>query len=109
MILYGWDVGEGENWLIGWTMEDRARDLTGYMPVSWSVQQSPDSWGAPRDHVPGLSAHTEIDPDLVATLLEAARAGEEATFRELAMMRGVPAEEIPAMWAGTRLRVGETA
>jgi hypothetical protein len=44
---------------------------------------------------------------LVATLLDFARAGDEAGFRELALMRGVPAAEVPTMWAGTLKRLGK--
>jgi hypothetical protein len=46
------------------------------------------------------------DADLIETLLDFARAGDAASFRELARMRGVPAADIDAMWAGTMRRVG---
>jgi len=49
------------------------------------------------------------DEDLVATLLDFARAGDAEGFRELALMRGVPAADIAAMWAGTMRRIASRA
>jgi hypothetical protein len=63
-------------------------------------------FGAFANAVTNLGQHTPPDPDLIATLLDFARAGDEAGFRDLALMRGVPADEIPHMWAGTVKRVG---
>jgi hypothetical protein len=59
--------------------------------------------------VPGLGAHTPTDADLVATLLEYARAGDEVGFRALASMRGVPVEALAALWEGTVARLGRGA
>jgi hypothetical protein len=56
--------------------------------------------------VPGLGAHTTTDADLVATLVEYARKGDEAGFRALAQMRGVPVDALAALWAGTVARLG---
>lgn len=61
----------------------------------------------PAASVPNLGQHTPADDDLVATLLDYARAGDAEGFRALALMRGVPAEEIATMWDGTVKRVGK--
>lgn len=63
-------------------------------------------FGAPRASVPNLGEHTPADDDLVATLLDFARASDLDGFRELAVMRGVPAAEIAPMWDGTVKRLG---
>ena len=39
-------------------------------------------------------------------LLDLARAGDERTFKELASLVGVAAEDLDALWVGTRARLG---
>jgi hypothetical protein len=39
-------------------------------------------------------------------LLDLARAGDERTFKELASLVGVAAEDVDALWVGTRARLG---
>ena len=46
-----------------------------------------------------------VTSDHVPMLLELARHGDEATFRDLARSLGVKAEHLDAMWTGTRARV----
>lgn len=49
----------------------------------------------------------EPDPDLVETLVDLAKQGDEGQFRELAAMRGVPVADLDAMWEGTVARMGK--
>ena len=46
-----------------------------------------------------------LPADTVTTLLDFARAGQEANFRWLAASAGVKAEELDALWTGTVARV----
>ena len=46
-----------------------------------------------------------LPADIVTTLLELARAGQDADFRWLAASAGVKAEELDALWTGTVARV----
>jgi len=39
-------------------------------------------------------------------LLDLARAGDERTFKELASLVGVAAEDVDMLWVGTRARLG---
>ena len=46
-----------------------------------------------------------LPADTVTTLLDLARAGDEADFRWFAASAGVKAEELDALWTGTVARV----
>jgi hypothetical protein len=46
-----------------------------------------------------------LSADTVTTLLDLARAGQEANFRWFAASAGVKAEELDALWTGTVARV----
>ena len=46
----------------------------------------------------------DVTGERLETLLDLARAGDEATFRDLALAFGVPAAEVDGLWAGTLAR-----
>ena len=43
--------------------------------------------------------------DQFETLLDLARAGDEATFKDLALSIGIPPAQVDSLWAGTVARV----
>jgi hypothetical protein len=85
-------------------IEQAVRVLSGDHPaqtIAWSLPQGPAVWGSPTP-----PPDENSDADLVATLLDYARSGDEAGFRELAAMRGVAGARLEALWAGAQARVG---
>lgn len=56
-----------------------------------------------EDHV-----NDYVAPDQVEHIVQLAREGREAEFRELAPLLGIPADQIDECWAGTVARVQKT-
>lgn len=55
--------------------------------------RGPEGWPIERDHLPAL--------------LDLARAGDEAGFRDLAKCLGVRGENLDSLWRGASQRVGK--
>ena len=72
-----------------------------HSPQGWVDRRTPDEALAdylPQDGDPGLR-------DRIQTLLDLARAGQEADFKFLAGAVGVPVGDLEALWAGTVARL----
>lgn len=63
----------------------------------------------PSVTVEGLAVEGQIDPHGIKALVDFAREGDEATFREYAGCLGVSADRLDALWAGTVARARGSA
>jgi hypothetical protein len=73
-------------------------------PGAWTADQR-RAFLAMVEAASHAAALERLPADTVPTLLDLARAGQEANFRWFAASAGVKAEELDALWAGTVARV----
>jgi hypothetical protein len=95
----------------GLTDDEIRRDLEAFEEAARSFGIGLDDLVAAFAHIgpaDALGFRDELPRDTSETLVDLARAGDEATFRDLARAVGVAPDQIDALWRGTLARASLT-
>jgi hypothetical protein len=114
LLTQGRDLGQTYEYLPGHRQAAMAIRKLARLAANWRAQEGistplqvfPD--GSARLPDPAFETpylENLVEKTHIETLLDLARHGEEATFKDLAQTLGVPAEKLDELWTGTVRRV----